>query len=429
MSDDTKTGKTVWTSRNRSKWHWIALIGAIAIGCVTSGMMQNASGITIVPMSEFFGIGRGEGALYLTVMGLVMGVMFLFVGFIMDKVKSMIWIPLGMAAAVVGFVLPYFATSIGNMYVAAIFMAITGALCGGAFMCGVGANWFEKGAGTVIGVINAVTTGVGAIWSTLGSWVIESYGWQNAFLVEAVLAAILLILAIPLFRYRPSEKGLIPYGAKEEDYIKKSEQSETIEIPGVTWKRAVKSPVFWFVAIFAFLTMAINAMSANLPGLATSAGMSTTVSGLVGSVSLIGWVIGSIVVGGLVDKWGMFRATIFLGIFGIVGCALIILVHHDVAIFAGSFLFGLPMGLPMVGTSVAAQRYFGGKNFGTISCWINAVLAFSYYGFVSIYSFIYDASGSYTPGIILCICFLVCAVIVIRIIMATGERLRREWAK
>ncbi len=427
MVDDAKQS-TVWTKRNKSNWHWIALIGAILIGCLTSGMMQNASGITIVPMSEAFNVGRGEGAFYLTVMGLVMGVMYLFVGIIMDKVKSKIWIPIGMAAAVVGFILPYFATSLANMYVAAVFMAITGALCGGAFMCGVGANWFEKGQGTVVGVINAVTTGVGAIWSTLGSWIIASFGWRNAFLVEAIIAGILLIVAIPLFRYRPSERNLIPYGADEEQYVKKIEEAEHIELPGITWKRALKASTFYFVLIFAIFAMAINAMSANLPGLAQAAGMDTTVSGLVGTVSLVGWVIGSIIVGGLVDKWGMFRATVFLGIFGVIGCLLIIFVHNSTAIFAGSFLFGLPMGLPMVGTTVAAQRYFGGKNFGTISCWVNAFLAFSYYGFVSIYASIYDMTGSYTMGVVLCIVLLVLLMIVIKIIQAVGEKLRKEWA-
>src|SRR5687768_2398703 len=77
----------------------------------------------------------------------------------------------------------------------------------------VATRWFEKRRGLVVGMLTASTaTGQLAILPVL-AWVVDRTGWREAILIMIVLYAIAGVLVLIFMRDRPSDVGLLPFGA------------------------------------------------------------------------------------------------------------------------------------------------------------------------------------------------------------------------
>jgi len=436
MSNQTPTDdKTIWTKRNRSKHHWITAIMTMLILGGTIGMMQTASGITIVPIAEAFSVPRGTAAFYLSLTGYILSAMYLVVGVVMDKVSSRIWIPLGLAIGALGMLLCSFAQTFSLFYIAPIFMAVTEALNGGTFQGAIIANWFEKRLGFIMGLVDMVQSGIGALWGIVGSVIIVNFGWRNQFRVVGVYLLALAVLSIFLLRYRASEKGLLRYGAAdsgqdvhESDNTEKKNPAVTENLPGVTIRQALKSPCYWLIMVFIAVSISTCAFNSSLPGFGMEFGMGTVLAGTLTTVSLVGRMIGSTLAGVLFDKFGMLKSSLIMIVVGMVGTFLLMLHGSTTMIFVGGFLLGSFMGVPVIGVTFVVKQFIGLKKFAILSSWGHVVMAlfFSYY--ISMFSTTYDKTGSYLANTYLLLGFLVATAIILLLIEVTGKRLQKHWS-
>ncbi len=74
-------------------------------------------------------------------------------------------------------------------------------------------RWFEKRRGMVLGLLMAGTAAGQMIFLPFLSYLVEVYSWRVALFVFVGLGALMIPLIALWMRDRPSDKGLLPYGA------------------------------------------------------------------------------------------------------------------------------------------------------------------------------------------------------------------------
>src|SRR3982751_6944254 len=77
-------------------------------------------------------------------------------------------------------------------------------------------RWFVSRRGTVMGVLTASTATGQMLFLPFEAHVVETHGWRAVTLLVAGVLALLLPLVALLVRDRPSDVGVLPYGASPE---------------------------------------------------------------------------------------------------------------------------------------------------------------------------------------------------------------------
>ena len=77
-------------------------------------------------------------------------------------------------------------------------------------------RWFSSRRGAVMGVLTASTATGQMLFLPLEAHVVEQHGWRAVTLLVALVVALLLPLVALLVRDRPSDLGLLPYGASPD---------------------------------------------------------------------------------------------------------------------------------------------------------------------------------------------------------------------
>ena len=107
-------------------------------------------------------------------------------------------------------------------------------------------NWFHKSSGLALGI----ATGSGAVGgafftSFVGPKLIDSFGWESAFVGLAIIGAILVVLpSFFLIRFKPADKGLVPYGYEQKDGEDDASPSKVTLDTGLTYDEA-KLPLIY----------------------------------------------------------------------------------------------------------------------------------------------------------------------------------------
>lgn len=423
----------VWTKRNKNFYHYFTLIFTILIVGGSVGMMQNASGITVVPIAEYFGIERAAASTYLSDVSFILAIIYIFIGFIQNRVPSRVWIPLGLFIGAAGMIIAGQATEYQTVRYAAGLMAVVEAVNGGAFQGSITPNWWEKHVGFLVGLVAALCSGIGVIWNIIGGIIIANFGWKADMMAIGVYLAILGFISIFFLRYRPAEKGLLPYGAEDHGqeihpvYKFVATKEDKDSQPGATMKQALLNPTYWLILALGGVAIGITAISTALPGYAMEHGMSMAASGSIGSIALVGRMVGSLFIGILFDKWGSMKATLALLLIGIVGAVLLLLAPNLVVINIGCFLIGNLYGLATVGPTVMMKEFIGLKDFPPLNSWLHIVVALGYSYWIPVYSAFYDKYGSYGRGVILVMGIMAACAVIAVLITLFGKNFVKKW--
>jgi sugar phosphate permease len=164
-------------------------------------------------------------------------------------------------------------------------------------------NWFNRHQGTLIGILLASVSAGASLMTQVVVWSLNSYGWRASYRLTAVIAFLISIPAILMIKDKPSDKGLLPYGA-EMGVI--SSKTEKIEYPGVLLRDSFKSTRFWFGMLGFFLIgSCVHPVFTVLPGYVTDSGLSPASAGIVTGVAYIAAATSKIILGKVYDKKGL----------------------------------------------------------------------------------------------------------------------------
>lgn len=207
-------------------------------------------------------------------------------------------------------------------------------------------HWFVAKRTLAIGICSAVTG-----FSTLGipsalTWLIEAHGLKHAFLMEALLIALLILAAFLLIRDHPSQMGMQAYGA-EKAAAMTEKQAKASVLAGRHW--------FLIVPMLLLVGAMTNVGYSHLSVLVSTQGFDARLTALSITVSGVMITLGKFAFGWVSDKLGTYRSNWIFGTILILGMALSCAMNgSEVLLFLSMCGYGAGLATTTVGLTAWA---------------------------------------------------------------------------
>lgn len=364
---------------------WLVFIGVCMMMAGGMGLVLNVMGNYFAPMALAFGlINPATGGpdvtqvtLLMTVYSYVMLVWLPFCGRLFAKVDARILFGASGIAIVAGLLLMNVWTEVWQIYISGALFGLAGPAI---FLVGPSVlinNWFAPSqAGKFLGIASAFT-GVGTfVWSPIFAGIIKAQGYKMGFTIEAVIAAVLILIpAFFFFRTRPEDCGLKPYGIEKEV----STTGASVKKEGVNGKFALATIAFWAVLIGAGLISLGGGFKSMMPTAVQSVGGSelAMLGATMISAGAVGNILGKIALGTLADKIGIKNAMVGFACVSIIGFLLMVLFMGDnqIPMLIAGFCIGTGDAMMSVGLPLVTRNCFGDRCYSEIYSYMNMPIA------------------------------------------------------
>ena len=381
-------------------------------GGINSGM-----GLFFQPISADMHIGVGEVAMMSSISALITMFWSPFAGRLLDKFDIRIITVVAVAIQAGCFAALSLVDAVWGFYALAGIMAFGSVFATqlvGPMMIN---RWFKDKNGLAMGIMMSFVAICSAVLSPVVASIIASNGWRMGYIVLGWK------VATPIFN-GATEADI--EAAKNADPKAAAEAAKNL--PGLTSKQALKTPTFWFFFIFMVLLTGTLAFASIVPTLAIEAGFDTVTSGFAMTAYMIGTAIAAVVFGTISDKLGPLKATMVACACGFIALLGLIFFRTNLYMFFGSlFFYGcLSATLGVIGPLVLGTL-FGQKEFGSIYGIVMMATGIGSMILIPAYGFIYDATGSFTPALIMIFCFIVVCLISMIMAFKTGKKVQAMW--
>ena len=415
--------------KSSGKFAWVLVLGLGLMSAGTTGSYSVVAGCFMTPVCDDLGIDYNMFSYYFTATLVGIAVAMMFVGKILPKVVGR-WTHVAVAVVLLaaGAAMAFYSNVwlfLLSGLVIGFGMSFTTGLC----MPAVIDQWFRKKAGLAIGLAWAVNSVYMVVMSPVITAVIESVGWRNGYLVLAAVSAVLVIPSIVfIIRFKPSDKGMLPYGYGEESDAAEEGGAEVAATRGVPFRMAVKSPAFIACVLFLCFVQITVCMNQLFPTYAVEVGLGAmTGSIMVSSASLFDIFLNP-AVGSACDKLGSFKALVLWTVVSIVSFVMLICsagvpwlaivgagVNDVMYVVAGSGLTCLLMSV------------FGSRDYGRIFGIVCGVAYIAGAFGMPIMTAVYSATGTFNAVFGLCIAMNVAIIALLFVIKATSKKL--QWVE
>lgn len=364
---------------------WRPLVGAIiGVGSGLTGIVFYTHGVFVVPITGEFGWSRGAAQFAFSFVMISAALTGPIVGSLTDKYGARTLALSGVFALSLTFAALSFTTDNILVYYALwILMSVAAA---GTFPVtwtrGVN-TWFDSNRGLALGLTMMGTGLVAAAGPVYAAWLIESFGWREAY---RAIGATLLVFALPItyLCFRERDVRLETGAPSPSDY-------------GVPLSEALGDYRFWAMGIgLLFVCYGVAGLISNLVPLLIDKGYpATEAASYAGFVGLM-VIVGRLVVGYLVDRvWAPLIAAIFL-ILPAVSCVLLAQAQPaPMMISIAALLIGLAAGAELDLIAYLTSRYFGIKHYGKVYGAQFVFFAIGSGAAPAIFGWSQDVTGSY----------------------------------
>ncbi|MFV3126637.1 MFS transporter [Niveispirillum sp. KHB5.9] len=387
----------------RRGWR-LVLAAATGVGLGITGLTFYTLGIFIGPLTQEFGWSRtslASATILTTLTTLLLGPV---VGRLTDRFGGRM---VGMAG-LVGLSLGLCGLSLIGAELWTFYLAFGAAMVLGAgtlpivWTRAVNAG-FDKARGLALG-LTLTGTGVCAILAPpFTQWLIADHGWRTAYIG---LGALVLVLGLPVVWLLFHEVG---------GKVQATVAATAPVRPGFTAVQARGRRQFWMLGIgFLFASFAVSALIVHLVSILSGGGMERATAVWVASLLGFAIIVGRLGIGVLVDRF--YAPAVAFGVLAIAAaaCLLLLVPAGGLAIaVVAVVLIGMAAGAEVDLVAYLASRYFGLRAYGEIYGWQLGFFALGAgLGPMGV-GRLYDATGSYTVGLIACgVGFAVGAVLI-----------------
>jgi MFS family permease len=253
-------------------------------------------------------------------------------------------------------------------------------------------NWFEERRVLALGVAGLGISLGGVVMARLTADWVEAYGWQGTYELFALIVLCVAPLAWWRATTRPSDRGLLPYGATLE-----STSAAGPPPPAIGTMDALRNPNLWWIAMSAGVCfMGGSALTAHGVALAIDAGYplaqaSLVLSAIAASAAaaklLFSWLAGRIGERASIAVAAMTMAVGSLGIAELGG--------SFAWLIASAAMLGFGMGGVMPIQAALLARAFGAANFGPVMGLSGPILIVFQSTGAPIFGWVYDSQGDY----------------------------------
>lgn len=362
---------------------------------VVLGISVNCSGVFYAPVAQTLGVGRGDVAMYITIMNLVTGFLSPFSARLVKRYPLRPWLMIGGVLTAASLALWSQVRALWQLYVLAVTHGIGNVMLGTVILNMIIGAWFTRRTGLVMGIMFSFSGIAGALLSPLFQRIMDHTGWQTAHDVAAILAAALIIPGVFLLRMDPSEKGLAPYGGDRPAAAKEA-------APPRSGKPLADTAVL-VVLLAGFVTAFLSGLGQHIAGFATSVGLSAARGALLVTAVMIGNMASKLLFGVMSDRAGAKPTFILFLLITMAGVAGLLILKSYTLLMITAFLLGFTYSLAGVGLSQLTRGAFDTARadhayaLSQTSANIGSSIASAAIGYV------YDLSGSYRPAFLFCI--------------------------
>lgn len=395
--------------------------------CFITGVMVFGGGrysfaVFMKPLSESMDWSRSQLSLAVTINLIFYGMASPVIGWLFDTIGARKVMITGAALMTFSLCAMYFASNLWLFYFLYGVLSAFGAnAIGRMSQVSIVTNWFVKRRGMMMGV-TALSIGLGtAIMAPVVRLLLDTYGWQLAFVALGVMMGVLVLLPIILFikgQGRPEDRGFGPDGVPLMDIH--GAHSGTTQAPasssGADWKvrEALRTRAFWAVS----LAMGIAYMGSYVfllhgPADFEDRGFSGTTAATVLSIGTLASCVGRLGFGWLADHAPLKTGFLIQIGLHLVALPLVLLDGGIYLLYAFAIIWGVGYGGTGVYLPYAIAHYFGRSSFASIYGW--SAMTSTFCGAIGGYlsGLIYDIQGSYSLAWIGCALLWTIALILI----------------
>lgn len=352
------------------KYGWpVVGSSAIGIGLGMSPLPFYTIGVFIAPLMKEFGWQVDQILLAISVFSLAAFFTSPLIGYLTDKigVRKMV------LASILTFGLSFMAFSLNNgnmtLYLGLwVVLALFGTGTLPITWTRAVNRWFTKKRGLALGFSLLGTGLFGAFAKLYAAYLIEHYGWREAYIGLALLP---LLISLPLayFFFRdiddPKVADKVAAMKNEIDYSDLEEESNA---EGMSLKEAVRDVKFWLLTLtFIPISFAVGGPIPNFETILGSKGFGTSDAVVLASVVGYSVVVGRLIGGYLIDKLWAPGVTFVIFIIPVLACYLFRLPELSYwTAMAAVAILGLAAGVEYDVMAFLVSKYFGMKNYSAI---------------------------------------------------------------
>ncbi|MCF0238302.1 MAG: MFS transporter, partial [Sphaerochaetaceae bacterium] len=288
--------------KNKIHYAWVILAVCCCYYAALSGLVVHCRGIYYRPASEDLGITPALYASY-TMFGGIVGVITMGpVVKLFGKYNIKVMMIIYSAIFCFGYASLGVAQNMTHCYISGMIFSIVSSFVFSYPTSYLIRNWFTKKRGLAMGLASGCSSILGAIMSILVERLIEGVGWRNSYFITCIIA--FLWVAIPTILFvvrRPEDMGLEPYGGPALEEPKKVEKAKLN-------KDIVLKALPVGLISFAFTMAAVNNL--HLSSYAIDLNKTAIFGAKLASACMIGNMVSNLASGVLIDKIGVYKASI-----------------------------------------------------------------------------------------------------------------------
>ena len=235
--------------QGRARIHRAWVVAAVAfVAIVGAAGFRATPGVLIVPLQDEFGWSRGTISLAVSVNLLLYGLTAPFAAALMDRfgIRRVVAVALTLVAA--GSALT---TQMHAPWQLVLCWGVLVGLGTGSmalvFAATIAHRWFHARRGLVTGVLTAAGATGQLVFLPLLAALVDAHGWRAASWTVSLAALAVVPLVVLALRERPSDVGLLPYGAIEPPAQPVSSGSPARQAVSALTTASRTSP-FWLLA-------------------------------------------------------------------------------------------------------------------------------------------------------------------------------------
>lgn len=384
------------------KLHW-ALVIASAVGFSFHAVMSYAMGLFMAPLQAEFGWGMAQITIGFTISALLTVPLAPFVGAMIDRwgVRKLA-LP-GLTLKIVSISIFAFADgSVIQWYALWVFYALVAMGIKSTVWTAVISGAFTAGRGLALAVTLSGTALTQVIAPPLSQWLIDSFGWRQAFVWLGVGWGLPALIVCYFFLH--DAQGLKTANQKQG-------RATAYALPGLTIRDAMRNWPLIRVGIATLITMVLGVGAiVHLVPILTEAGFTREKAAYLASLAGIAGIVGKLFTGYLMDR-------IHAGVVGVCTMLLFALgfvfllepITNPQLAIVSTVLFGYAAGCKLQISAYLTGRYGGMRNFGKIFGTMASMIALGSGLGPVLAGVLYDIAGDYSllmmvgiPGALVC---------------------------
>lgn len=230
-------------------------------------------------------------------------------------------------------------------------------------------KWFVRRRGWALAIGSSGISFGGLIAPFAMTLVVDSLGWRNGYLVQALFVLAVVSPIALIMRRTPEDAGLRPDGdPAPSDVSDDSPQSD--ETPSYTSRQALRTSGFWLLLLgYSMNQAALASVLAHAVPFATDASFTRSMAALALAVNGLGNLLSKAVWGYCLQRYSPRALAVTAFSLGGTGVALMLLsaaTAQPAFLFAGFFLYGFGFGGTIPISESLWVTYFGRAHIGAV---------------------------------------------------------------